>query len=190
MDSSIESGSYAEQTMESHVKQSFDTKKQRYSKYDEEGQDDSGSQDPMDKREKNGRSKGSRNFRKEGGARDQNDYDGVDPRKRDYCFCYEHITRNTADCLCNSCLGRSDNDLEEMEKQVYKRQQERKTRAGTKDENEDIFDFDYFGDKGTTDYNYEKEYYLQQQHKRSKGTIQPRLEDRNDYFIVQEPSKD
>lgn len=53
-----------------------------------------------------------------------------------------------------------------------------------------MFDFDYFGDKGTTDYNHEKEYYLQEQHKRSKGTIQPRLQDRNDYFLVQEPSQD
>ena len=63
--------------------------------------------------------------------------------------------------MCTFCLSREDNDLEELEYKAYKRQRERKTRAGTKDGDDsgDMFDFNYFGDRGTTQYNAEQEYY-------------------------------
>lgn len=125
LDSSIDSGSI-EQTMESNLKQSgARPKNQRQGKKYGGGrdrQDDSSGIDPMDKRERGGgRSYGS--VKKEGGSRDYDDDPlGDDQVKaREGCFCYEHITRNTADCLCNYCLSRPDNDLEELEKQVYKR---------------------------------------------------------------------
>lgn len=123
----------------------------------------------MDKREKMDRSKksqglGSRNIRKEGGTRDHIEYEesADHDKKRD---CYEHITRNTANC-CTYCLSREDNDLEELEYKAYKRQRERKTRAGTGDDSGGMFDFEYFGDRGsTTQYIQEQEQlnYQQQQ---------------------------
>lgn len=148
--------------MQSSSMKDKSAKKQQRSKQGSDanrsGQQDRREQPPS----RSGQGSGSRNVRKEGGTRDDYEYEeDIDEGKkgRDYCPCYDQIARSTETC-CTFCLGGEDNDLEELEYQAYKRQKERKTRAGTGDDSGAMFDFDYFGDRGTTHYLQEQDYFM------------------------------